>query len=83
MAVLYGVLLAVVRRPAKASVLASLVVVWFAYYEPIAGQISGSTPDRWSFFGLWTAVVAVAGAAIVRTLRGFKRMFTRRLGIRG
>jgi hypothetical protein len=66
-AVLYGVLLAVVRRPANASVLASLVVVWFAYYEPIAGQISGSTPDRWWFFGLWTAVFAVAAAAIVRT----------------
>jgi len=60
----YGVLLGAFRRPAKASVLASLVVFWFLYYEPVAGRVSGT---GWWSFAWWTAAFALAFAAVAWT----------------
>jgi len=63
-AAVYGLLLAVFKRPAKASVLASFVVFWFLYYEPVAGRVSGT---GWWSFAWWTAAFALASAAVGRT----------------
>jgi hypothetical protein len=60
---LYGIFLLAFRQPTKASVLASLVVLWFGYYEALAGRVS----TGWWFFGLWSALFLVVAAAVVRT----------------
>lgn len=63
-AALYLVLLASFRRPAKASVLASIVICWFLYYEPVAGRVSGT---GWWSFAWWTAAFALALIVVVST----------------
>lgn len=61
---LYGIFLLIFKRPAKASILASIVVFWFTYYEPVAGRISGT---GWWSFSLWTLVLGLAFAAVAWT----------------
>lgn len=60
-ALVFIIFLLAFRSPAKASVLASLVVLWFAYYEPVAGHIAGT---GWWSFALWTTLFVVAIAAV-------------------
>ena len=70
-AALYALLLGVVRQAAKASVLASLVVFWFLYYEPVAGRISGT---GWWSFAWWTVAFALAFAAVASTRVDFGKL---------
>jgi hypothetical protein len=61
-AALYGVFLLITRRPAKAAVLASLVVLAFFYFGPLADKASSLGLGEWAFFALWTAQVATLAA---------------------
>jgi hypothetical protein len=64
---LYGVLMLITKRAAKAGALASLVVLAFFYFGPIADKASGWGLGQWWFFGLWVTALVVAVVAIVRT----------------
>jgi hypothetical protein len=68
-AVLYGVLLLITRRPAKAGALAAVVVVAFFYFRILFENVSGLGLGQWAFFALWLAVFAAAAAALARTGR--------------
>jgi hypothetical protein len=63
MAAVYGVLLAITRRPAKALVLASLMVIAVFYFELFTDNGSA-----W-YFLLWLAVAVVGVVAVLRTSR--------------
>jgi hypothetical protein len=66
---LFGLFLLITKRAAKAGALASLVVVAFFYYGPVADQASSwGLSDGW-FFALWLALLIGGGVAIVRTSR--------------
>jgi hypothetical protein len=65
-AALYGVFLLITRDAAKASALASLVVLAFFYFGPIADKVG---LGDWWFFALWVALLTAAVVAILRTSR--------------
>jgi hypothetical protein len=63
---LYGVFLLITRDGAKASALASLGVLAFFYFGPIADKVG--LGDGWSFV-LWVALLTAGVVAILRTRR--------------
>jgi hypothetical protein len=65
-AVLYGVSLLITRNAAKASALASLVVLAFFYFGPIADKVG---LGDWWFLALWVAALIAAVVGILRTRR--------------
>ena len=63
-AVLYGVFLLITRNAAKASALASLVVLAFFYFGPIADKLG---IGDWWFLALWVTALVAAVVAILKT----------------
>jgi hypothetical protein len=67
-AVVHGFSLLITGNAAKASALASLVVLAFFYFGPIADKVG---MGEWWFLALWLALLAAAIVAITRTKREF------------
>jgi hypothetical protein len=72
-AALYGLLLLITRRPAKACAGASVVVFAFFSFGPIADKAPGWLGE-WGFFALWVALAAAAVVAILRTSRELRNL---------
>ncbi len=69
--VLYGVFLSTTRNAAKASALASLVVLAFFYFGPIADKAG---LGDWWFFALWVTLLIVGTVAVLRTSRDLVKL---------
>ncbi len=55
----------VVRRGAKAGVLASLAVVAFFYFGTFTDHVSGLSLGDWTLFAIWLALIAVPTVAVL------------------
>jgi hypothetical protein len=64
-AALFALFGLVLRRGAKAGVLASLVVVAFFYYGVLYGNVAGWGLTDWSFFPLWIVLLVVGVLAVL------------------
>src|SRR2546423_14774460 len=79
-AVLFVVFVLLLKRSAKAAVLASLVVVAFFYYGTWYAQFSSWGLSKGWFIALWAALFVLGVFAVLRTRRALNN-FTLVLGV--